>query len=164
MQSGISVLCSILFGVSLLASYLFKLSFVLVTLWSLPWSSIKWPNAFNKAAGTEIYHYRKHNKAHIAVWCSCDCTRVSNKTLPVFLTAVGFHDAVPRDRLPLPPREKLCSDVKRPEDQQMLQVEWAPCQVSSLRLCWTRAPSGVQLRWWRWLRAVVLSSSRMLIF
>ena len=61
---------------------------------------------------------------------------------------MGFHDAVPRPRVPLPPCEELCGDVKGEEDKQMHQVEWAHCQVSCLWLRRPREPSGRELGWW----------------
>ncbi len=62
---------------------------------------------------------------------------------------LGHHDALPRDRLPLPPCEKLCGDSQRKEDTQMHQVDWAPRQVFCLWLRWTCEQSGAELRWWR---------------
>lgn len=29
---------------------------------------------------------------------------------PISVAEMGFHDALPRDRVPLPPREELCGD------------------------------------------------------
>lgn len=58
---------------------------------------------------------------------------------------MGLHDVLPWDRVPLPPREELCGDVQRKEDQQMHQVERARRQVFRLRLRRTRSTDGREL-------------------